>query len=146
MTPDGAERVPRPRPGERIQPGTKTQDLRRSPTRRQVPRTHGPRESSREGRQGWHGARWAPGPEVPMKIKDLMAPVGLLVANEDDNLALSAQMMLWGRVRHLPVVRKGEVVGVLSERDILVRRGEMAKERWEHVRVREVMSQPAVVV
>jgi predicted transcriptional regulator len=81
-----------------------------------------------------------------MKVKDLMAPVGLLVANEDDRLALAAQMMLWARIRHLPVVRDGRIVGVLSERDILVRRGDGGKGRWEDALVREVMSQPPVVV
>ncbi len=40
---------------------------------------------------------------------------------EDQGLALAFQVMVWSRIRHLPVLRGGAVVGVLSERDIFER-------------------------
>ena len=76
-----------------------------------------------------------------------MVTKNLLVVKEDDRLAFAGQVMMWGRLRHLPVVRGDEVVGIVSERDILVRRGEGNSARsWEELPIREVMSHPAVVV
>ncbi len=37
----------------------------------------------------------------------------------DDNLRIVDEIMQLGRVRHLPVVRRGKLVGVLSQRDLL---------------------------
>jgi CBS domain len=51
-----------------------------------------------------------------VRVKELMVTKNLLVVKEDDRLALAGQMMTWGRLRHLPVVRGDEVVGVVSER------------------------------
>jgi acetoin utilization protein AcuB len=36
-----------------------------------------------------------------------------------DSISLATQTMLWTGVRHLPVVQQGDLVGVLSERDVL---------------------------
>lgn len=80
-----------------------------------------------------------------MRVKDLMVTRNLLVVNEDAKLALAGQMMTWGRVRHIPVVRGEEVVGVVSERDILARRGEGKPRDWEDLPARDVMKHPAVV-
>lgn len=79
-----------------------------------------------------------------MKVRELMTSSGVLSAREDDDLALAAQMMVWGGVRHLPVVRGGVVVGVLSERDVLARRAQEGREA-ERLQVRDVMRQPALV-
>ena len=54
-----------------------------------------------------------------MKVREVMTTDNLLMIGEDDSLATAAQKMTWARCRHLPVVRDREVVGVLSERDIL---------------------------
>lgn len=80
-----------------------------------------------------------------MTVRELMTPGPVLTVREDDDLALATQIMLWGRTHHLPVMRGGEVVGVISERDILggeSRRGGAGPE----TRVREVMSSPAQVI
>jgi predicted transcriptional regulator len=45
------------------------------------------------------------------------------IIGEDDTLAAAAHKMTCGKCRHLPVVRDGELVGLLSERDILACRG-----------------------
>ena len=39
---------------------------------------------------------------------------------EEDELGFAAEMMGWSSTRHLPVIRDGKVVGVLSEGDLLV--------------------------
>ena len=54
-----------------------------------------------------------------MKVHAVMTTDNLLAVGEDDSLAAAAHKMTWARCRHLPVVRNQEVVGVLSERDIL---------------------------
>ncbi|MDH3622494.1 MAG: CBS domain-containing protein [Myxococcales bacterium] len=53
-----------------------------------------------------------------MKVVDVMQR-NVVTVTEGDALALARQLMLWRGVRHLPVVRTGRVVGMLSERDLL---------------------------
>lgn len=43
----------------------------------------------------------------------------LITVSPDDNLALASQMMLWGGFHHLPVTHNGELVGLLSDRDLM---------------------------
>lgn len=82
-----------------------------------------------------------------MLIKQIMVSRNLLTVAENDRLATAAQKMLWGRLRHLPVVRRDEVVGVLSERDILDRRSTGEPVAWEDELVGNVMTtSPAVTV
>ena len=51
------------------------------------------------------------------------------------------------RVSGLPVVRAGEVVGVLSQSDLVVARlSEMISANWPRLRVRHLMSSPAVTI
>ncbi len=63
-----------------------------------------------------------------MKVVDVMQR-NVATVTEGDALALARQLMLWRRVRHLPVVRTGRVVGILSERDVLSR---VSPERGHH--------------
>jgi acetoin utilization protein AcuB len=77
-------------------------------------------------------------------IKDIMISRNLITVQEGDRLALAAQKMSWGRLRHLPVLRGDELVGVISERDILGRRGD-GDGRWEDALVGAVMSHPPAV-
>jgi predicted transcriptional regulator len=74
-----------------------------------------------------------------------MVTRSLLKVDEADALGLAAQMMAWGCTRHLPVMRGDELVGVVSERDILVSREQGGSGRWAERPVREVMSHPPVV-
>ncbi len=53
-----------------------------------------------------------------MRVADLMT-TELLTLNEDDNLDLAQMEMSLARIRHLPVVRSGRLVGLVTHRDIL---------------------------
>jgi CBS domain-containing protein len=55
-----------------------------------------------------------------MKVRELMRGE-VITLREDDALSLALQIMGWNGVRHLPVVRDGRVVGMLSDRDVLAR-------------------------
>ncbi len=58
-----------------------------------------------------------------------------------DTLAKAAEMMEVGGFRRLPVVKDGEVVGILTERDVRVHRGHL-----EATRVNAAMSEPVMSV
>ena len=72
----------------------------------------------------------------------------------DDTLRIVKEIMEHGSVRHLPVVRRGELVGVVSQRDLLKASlsnvmGLPAEEQslfLEGVSITEVMSSPAVTI
>jgi CBS domain-containing protein len=84
--------------------------------------------------------------EDQVKIKDIMSSRGLLTVDPDDDLGLAAQILLWSGVRHLPVVRRGEVVGVLSERDLLHHRTDPDRAGAGQEPVARAMQSPAVTV
>lgn len=72
----------------------------------------------------------------------------------DDTLRIVEEIMQLGHVRHLPVVRRGELVGVVSQRDLLraslsnvmgIPRDEQ-EVFLEGVHIAEVMSKPPVFV
>ena len=69
-----------------------------------------------------------------MKVRELMTRPPLTIGAEDD-IALAVQLMEWGDVRHLPVVRDDHLVGIVSQRDILA-----AGSR--HRRISQIMSAP----
>jgi CBS domain-containing membrane protein len=88
-----------------------------------------------------------------LRVRDLMRSevVSLEVT---DTLDLADDIMRLGRIRHMPVTSNGEVVGILSQRDLF--RGAVssvlgfrpaAERRWlGTIAVREVMSAPVVTV
>ncbi|MFW5876006.1 MAG: CBS domain-containing protein [Myxococcota bacterium] len=53
-----------------------------------------------------------------LKVRDLMT-VDPVTLEQDEDLDLADQLMRLGRIRHLPVVQEGRVVGIISERDLL---------------------------
>ena len=44
----------------------------------------------------------------------------LVTLDEDDTLAHAQRCMARGRIRHLPVVREGRLVGLITHRDLLM--------------------------
>lgn len=76
-----------------------------------------------------------------VKVADVMRRSVMTIGEEDD-LGLARQMMVWGGVRHLPVMRQERLVGVISERDILRWRAERAGSEAMKAKVGEVMSKP----
>lgn len=88
-----------------------------------------------------------------MLVRDLMQPE-VATLDADDTLDLADDIMKLGRIRHLPVVECGKVVGILSERDLfraavssllhVGRRGE--REWFAGVPVATVMTTTVVTV
>ncbi len=72
----------------------------------------------------------------------------------DDVLNVADDLMVLGRIRHLPILEQGRVVGVLSQRDLfhsaLVKvLGFEQREQTDlmrTIRVREVMSHPVITI
>ena len=88
-----------------------------------------------------------------MKVRDIMS-AKVVSISADDTLRIVKEIMEHGSVRHLPVVRRGELVGVVSQRDLLKASlsnvmGLPAEEQslfLEGVSITEVMSSPAVTI
>jgi CBS domain-containing membrane protein len=59
------------------------------------------------------------GLEVPirMRVKDIMERE-VLTLEACDSLDLASDLMQLGRIRHMPIVSKGRLVGILSQRDL----------------------------
>ena len=53
-----------------------------------------------------------------LKVRDIMSS-DLVTLKEDDDLGLAENVMRFGRIRHLPVVKNGKLVGLVTHRDIL---------------------------
>jgi CBS domain-containing protein len=80
-----------------------------------------------------------------MQVKELMRTRNLVSVRPDDDLAVAAQIMRWAGVRHLPVLEGTEVVGVLTEHDLLRHRAEAGGQK-EGDLVRTFMNRPAEVI
>ena len=77
-----------------------------------------------------------------MKIRDIMRPGPLTIA-ATDSLGAAQRTMARSHVRHLPVIDKETLVGMLSERDVLAARARAgADEDWWAQQVGSVMSMP----
>ena len=81
-----------------------------------------------------------------MTIRDIMRGRETSSVGPDDNVGLAIQMMRWAHVRHLPVVRDGEVVGVLSERDVLRLGMELGDRAARLEPVQRAMTAPAITI
>jgi len=53
-----------------------------------------------------------------MKVRDLMSS-DLVTLTEEETLAHAERCMNSGRIRHLPVMRDGKLVGLVTHRDLL---------------------------
>jgi CBS domain-containing protein len=81
-----------------------------------------------------------------MTIREIMRERETSSVRPDDNLGLAIQMMRWSHVRHLPVVRDGEVVGILSERDVLRHSTEVGTRAARLAPVQRAMTVPAITI
>ena len=92
-------------------------------------------------------------PQSSASVKDIMAKE-VSTLGRNDTLDLADDVMALGRIRHLPVLDEGRVVGVVSQRDLFrsalaaaLGYGERAQRMLlKTIRVKEVMSEPAIVV
>lgn len=81
-------------------------------------------------------------PLVAMKIRDIMRPGPLTIA-VTDSLGSAQRTMARSHIRHLPVIDKNTIVGMLSERDVLAARARAgADEDWWAQPVSSAMSAP----
>jgi CBS-domain-containing membrane protein len=74
-----------------------------------------------------------------MRVLDVMSR-HVATVGPDDPLRTAAETILWTEHRHLPVLSKRDIVGVVSERDFLRHADDLAQP------VREVMSHPAITI
>ena len=87
------------------------------------------------------------------RVRDIMQSK-LVTVGITDRLSVVEDIMTLGGVRHIPVVRGGELVGVLSDRDVLRAslsnlggRSEEERRAFLHaVEIAKVMSEPPVVI
>lgn len=88
-----------------------------------------------------------------VQVRDIMSR-NVVSISADDTLRIVKEIMEHGSVRHLPVVRRGDLVGVVSQRDLLKASlsnvmGLPAEEQslfLEGVSIAEVMSAPPITV
>jgi CBS domain-containing protein len=79
---------------------------------------------------------------------------GVEVVERNDNLAQVQDLMATNILRHVPVVENGELVAIVSQRDLFkammsstMGYGEKAQQAYlRSVRVKEIMSSPVVTV
>jgi acetoin utilization protein AcuB len=77
-----------------------------------------------------------------MKIREAMRP-GAFTIQQSDSLGAAHRAMTRARIRHLPVMHDGKLVGILSERDLLaVRARGDADGSWWEIPVLRAMSSP----
>ena len=87
------------------------------------------------------------------RVRDIMSDK-IVTISADDTLSTVEDIMTLGHVRHMPVVRGGQLVGVVSERDLLRASlsnlsafGNEHRRAFLHgVEIKRVMSEPPVVI
>lgn len=86
-----------------------------------------------------------------MQVKDIMSTEVQTIGRNDDLLRVE-ELMTTRKLRHVPVVEDGELVAIVSQRDLFkaamssaMGYGEKAQKTFLHsVRVKEIMSEPVV--
>ncbi|MBW2244126.1 MAG: CBS domain-containing protein [Deltaproteobacteria bacterium] len=87
------------------------------------------------------------------RVRDIMGRQ-LVTISAGDRLSTVEDIMTLGHVRHMPVVQAGQLVGVVSERDLLraslsvlsEHRDEVRRAFMHMVEIERVMSTPPIVV
>ena len=90
---------------------------------------------------------------MPKTVRDIMT-TEVTTLGRNDSLQLVKDIMTLGRVRHFPVLDDGQVVGVVSQRDLykaslgsVMKYGEKAQRAFlEGLAVKEVMNDPAITI
>ncbi len=78
-----------------------------------------------------------------MKVRDIMKPAPVVIG-ETDTLGNAQDAMTMYKIRHLPVIDEGKLVGMLSERDVLVARAHCEPDdEWWKIPVHVAMQAPA---
>jgi CBS domain-containing protein len=88
-----------------------------------------------------------------MQVREIMSP-DIEVVDRNDNLRAVEERMAAKQLRHLPVLEQGEVVGIVTQRDLFkatmssaMGYGEKAQQAYlQSVRVKEIMVYPVVTV
>jgi CBS domain-containing protein len=90
---------------------------------------------------------------MPERVRDIME-TKLVTISASERLSMVEDIMRLGRVRHMPVVQGGKLVGVVSERDllraslsVLSEHRDAERRMFLHVvEISRVMSAPPIVV
>jgi CBS domain-containing protein len=88
-----------------------------------------------------------------MQVREIMS-TDIEVVDRNDNLLTVEERMATKQLRHLPVLEQGEVVGMVTQRDLFkaamsstMGYGEKAQRAYlQSVRVKEIMVYPVVMV
>ena len=92
-------------------------------------------------------------PEAKVSVRDFMAR-HTQVLGRNDTLDLAEDIMNMGRIRHLPVLHEGELVGIISQRDMfrsaavtaLGFEADTQKALIKTIRIKEVMTEKVVTI
>ena len=88
-----------------------------------------------------------------MQVREIMS-TNIEVVDRNDNLQTVEERMATKHLRHLPVLEQGEIVGLVTQRDLFkaaqssaMRYGEKAQQAYlRSVRVKEIMTYPVVTI
>jgi CBS domain-containing protein len=88
-----------------------------------------------------------------MQVQEIMS-TDVIVVGRNDDLSQVEDLMVTKKLRHVPVVENGELVAIVSQRDLFkammsstMGYGEKAQKTYLHsVRVKEVMTYPVVTI
>jgi acetoin utilization protein AcuB len=89
--------------------------------------------------------------EAPVHVRDWMS-TEVITLSVDEHLNFASDLMRLARIRHMPVLSKGRVVGIVSQRDLFraaissaLGLPRAAEREWlEKIRVAEVMTKRVV--
>jgi CBS domain-containing protein len=79
-----------------------------------------------------------------ISVADFMTK-DLVTVRESDDLALAESLLRLGGIRHLPVVKEGRLVGLLTQRDVL-RSGQSGRPAARALLVSEIMTRELTTV
>ena len=92
-------------------------------------------------------------PEAGMTVRDFMAK-NPQVLGRNETLDLADDIMTMGRIRHLPILDDGELVGIISQRDMFRSAavtalgfvGDTQKALIKTIRIKEIMTEKVFTI